>query len=124
VDAQGGKRVLTLTRTLRSGAAVRYDGDVVIYGDVNAGAQIRAGGNVTVLGKLRGVVHAGASGAQGSDEAWILAFDLAPTQLRIGRHIAIAPDRGGRGDDTLLPEIATVFDGAIVIEPWKGRMRR
>jgi septum site-determining protein MinC len=124
IDAQGGKRVLTLTRTLRSGAAIRYDGDVVIYGDVNAGAQIRAGGNVTVLGKLRGVVHAGAATGAGSDEAWILAFDLAPTQLRIGRHIAIAPDRGSRGEDALLPEIATVFDGAIVIEPWKGRMRR
>ncbi|HMV70241.1 MAG TPA: septum site-determining protein MinC, partial [Myxococcota bacterium] len=118
--ADGSRRTLTLKRTLRSGAAIHFDGDVTVVGDVNAGAQIRAGGNIIVLGKLRGVVHAG---AQGDEEAFILAFDLAPTQLRIARHIAIAPARSV-ADDTFHPEMATVSGGAIVIEPWRGRSRR
>lgn len=118
--ADGSRRTLTLRRTLRSGAAIHFDGDVTVVGDVNAGAQIRAGGNIIVLGKLRGVVHAG---AQGDEDAFILAFDLAPTQLRVARHIAIAPARTA-GEDSFHPEIATVSGGAIVIEPWKGRGRR
>lgn len=119
-EPDGSTRTLTLRRTLRSGAAIHFEGDVIVVGDVNAGAQIRAAGNIIVLGKLRGVVHAG---AQGDETAFILAFDLAPTQLRIARHIAIAPARAA-SDDAFRPEIATVADGAIVIEPWRGARRR
>lgn len=119
-EPDGSTRTLTLRRTLRSGAAIHFEGDVIVVGDVNAGAQIRAAGNIIVLGKLRGVVHAG---AQGDETAFILAFDLAPTQLRIARHIAIAPARAA-SDDAFRPEIATVADGAIVIEPWRGTRRR
>lgn len=119
-EPDGSTRTLTLRRTLRSGAAIHFEGDVIVVGDVNAGAQIRAAGNIIVLGKLRGVVHAG---AQGDETSFILAFDLAPTQLRIARHIAIAPARAA-SDDAFRPEIATVADGAIVIEPWRGTRRR
>jgi septum site-determining protein MinC len=119
-EADGSTRTLTLRRTLRSGAAIHFEGDVIVVGDVNAGAQIRAAGNIIVLGKLRGVVHAG---AQGDETSFILAFDLAPTQLRIARHIAIAPARAA-SDDAFRPEIATVADAAIVIEPWRGTRRR
>jgi septum site-determining protein MinC len=117
VDEHGGRRVLSLPRTLRSGAAIRYDGDVHVHGDVNAGAQIRAGGSVLVLGRLRGMVHAGANG---DDSATILAFELSPTQLRIARHIAIAPSRPT--SDAFAPELARVEDETIVIEPY-GRRR-
>lgn len=116
VDEMGGRRVLTLRRTLRSGTSIRYDGDVYVFGDVNAGAQVRAGGSVIVFGKLRGQVHAG---AQGEESAFILAFDLASAQLRIARHIAIAP---AHARDHFTPDIATVADGQIVIEPYAGRV--
>lgn len=119
VDAEGGKRALTLRRTLRSGASIRYDGDVTVFGDVNAGAQIRAGGNIVVMGRLRGVVHAGANG---DEDAFILAFDLAPTQLRIAKHIAIAPERAVV-EDRFTPEIAQVQGGGIVIEPYQSGVR-
>jgi septum site-determining protein MinC len=118
-DAEGGRRHLSVRRTLRSGVTVRYDGDVTVYGDVNPGAQIRAGGNVVVLGRLRGVVHAG---SHGNEEAFILAFELAPTQLRIGKHIAIAPASAGSGEFN--PEIAQVSGDTILIEPYRGRLRR
>lgn len=117
-DAQGGRRTLTLRRTVRSGTLVEYDRDIVVLGDVNSGATVRAGGNVLVLGRLRGVVHAG---AQGDEDAVILAFDLSPTQLRIAGHIAIAPERAGADSR---PEVAVVREGAILIEPWTGRLPR
>lgn len=116
VDEMGGRRVLTLRRTLRSGSAIRYDGDVYVFGDVNAGAQVRAGGSVIVFGKLRGQVHAG---AQGEESAFVMAFDLASAQLRIARHIAIVPAHAA---DTFTPDIATVVDGQILIEPYAGRV--
>lgn len=116
VDDQGGRRVLSLRRTLRSGGLVRYDGDVHILGDVNAGAQIRAGGSVVVLGRLRGMVHAGANG---DATATVLAFDLSPTQLRIAHHIATMPPRVA--GDAFAPELARVEGDGIVLEPLKKK---
>lgn len=116
----GGERTLTLHRTLRSGAVVRYDGDVTLFGDVNPGAQILASGNITVLGTVKGMAHAGASG---DEDAFIFAFDLRPTQLRVGRKIAIVP--GAKlGSSGIQPEIARVEDGKIVIEPYKSGSSR
>lgn len=100
-------------RTLRSGQTIRYAGHVIVMGDVNPGAEIVAAGDVMVWGRLKGVVHAGASG---DDNAVVCALGLTPTQLRIGKHIARSPDelnRTPRG-----PEVARVRDGRIVIEGW------
>ena len=101
-------------RTLRSGQVVQHPGHVVVIGDVNPGAEIIAGGDVVVWGKLRGIVHAGATG---DDEAVVCALSLAPLQLRIGNHIARAPE--GREDLPERPEMASVQDGEIVAEPWE-----
>lgn len=111
-----GRRAQTVQRTLRSGTVLRFDGDLYVFGDVNPGAQVIATGNITVLGALKGTAHAGASG---DESAFILAFDLRPMQLRIGRVIAIPPDR--RSADGLDPEIASVKDGQVVIEAWRRR---
>ena len=100
-------------RTLRSGQVVQHPGHVVVIGDVNPGAEIIAGGDVVVWGKLRGIVHAGATG---DDGAVVCALSLAPLQLRIGNHIARAPE--GREDLLERPEMASVQDGEIVAEPW------
>lgn len=104
---------ILLRRTLRSGQVARHTGHVAVIGDVNAGAEIIAGGDVIVWGKVRGIVHAG---AMGDDTAVVCALYLAPVQLRIGTHIARAPE--GRGMKPRAPEKAFVRDGAIVVEPW------
>jgi len=101
-------------RTVRSGQVIRYPGHVVVHGDVNPGAEIVASGDVIIWGKLRGMVHAGASG---DDKAVVGALLLAPMQLRIGNHIARAPDERGKKERGA--EIARVRDGRIVIESWK-----
>lgn len=98
-------------RTLRSGQLIEHDGSVVVLGDVNPGAEVRAGGDVLVLGTVRGVVHAGASG---NHDAVVVAFRLMPTQIRIGTCIGRPPE--GAGQAPLFPEIARVRDGAIIVE--------
>ncbi|MCB9686941.1 MAG: septum site-determining protein MinC [Alphaproteobacteria bacterium] len=113
-----GKRTQVIHRTLRSGNVVRFDGDLFVFGDVNPGAQVVATGNITVLGALKGMAHAGAAG---DETSFILAFDLRPTQLRIGRKIAIPPERRSGAD--LHPEIAAVVDEQIVLEAYQGRRR-
>ena len=112
--AQDADLGVLIRRTLRSGQVVQYPGHVVVIGDVNPGAEIIAGGDVVVWGKLRGIVHAGATG---DDEAVVCALSLAPLQLRIGNHIARAPE--GREDVPERPEMASVQDGEIVAEPWE-----
>ncbi|MHB8758049.1 MAG: septum site-determining protein MinC, partial [Bacillota bacterium] len=106
---------LILRRTLRSGQVVHYPGHVSILGDVNPGGEVIAGGDIIVLGILRGVAHAGAGG---NDQAVVAAFRLRPTQLRIGNHIARAPDEETGGPEA--PEIAKVRNGVVVIEPYHG----
>jgi len=97
---------------LRSGGRVEYDGNVVVLGDVNAGAEIVAGGSVIVWGRLRGVVHAG---AQGDEGALVCALELIPTQLRIAGEIAVSPKKTGKGQ----PEVASLKDGNLIAEPWQ-----
>lgn len=108
---------LVVRRTLRSGQSVRHAGHVVIIGDVNPGAEIVAGGDVVVWGRLRGLVHAGASGDPG---AWVCALQLAPTQLRIADLITRSPEASGRGSNRITPEIAHIVDGQIVVEVWEA----
>jgi len=105
------EKTVLVQRTLRSGQSIYFDGNVVIVGDVNPGGEVVATGNVVVMGYLRGVVHAGAGG---NEKAAVYAFRMRPTQLRIANHITRAPD----GDDSgpIVPEIAKIKDGTVVIE--------
>lgn len=105
---------IVVQRTLRSGQIVQHPGHIVIIGDVNPGAEVVAGGNVVVWGKLRGMVHAG---AMGDDSAMVCALSLAPTQLRIGNHIARPPEGGER--PSAIPEVAQVKEGKIIVEAWR-----
>ncbi|MFN7144743.1 MAG: septum site-determining protein MinC [Myxococcota bacterium] len=118
-DLGGTGKVLTIPGTVRSGAVVRFAGDIQVFGDVNPGAQLIAGGNVLVFGALKGLAHAG---ARGDDKSVILAFDMRPTQLRIGKVIQLPahpPEHVGRH---VAPEIAWLSGGSIVIEPYRGRL--
>jgi septum site-determining protein MinC len=82
---------------------------------VNAGAYIIASGDIIVMGRLHGVVHAG---AEGEERAVVIGVNFRPSQLRIAQYIGRAPDERPRSQ-TKRPqtEKAYVKDGAIVIEP-------
>jgi septum site-determining protein MinC len=105
-------------RTLRSGQVIRHAGHVTLIGDVNPGAEIVAGGDILVWGKLLGTAHAGAMGDEG---AVICALEMAPSQIRIGTHIARSPERSRR---PRAPEMASVQEEGIVVEPWQEKKIR
>lgn len=98
--------------TVRSGQLVRFEGNLVVIGDVNPGGEVFATGNVIVMGSLRGMVHAG---ADGNKEAVIAALSLQPTQLRIADVITRPPDTK-EIKQGLIPEMAFVKDDLVYIE--------
>lgn len=97
--------------TLRSGQQVSYQGNIVVFGDVNPGAVVTAYGNIVVFGSLRGIAHAGANG---NKDATVTAIHLNPTQLRIANLIARAPDEKQSNKNTM--EIAGVKRDMVYIE--------
>jgi len=113
------RHALYVRRTLRSGASIVSDGDLVVMGDVNAGAEVIAAGDVIVWGALRGTVHAG---SLGEESAQICALRLEPTQLRIGKLVARPAD--GQSFDADAPQRAYRSGDGLVVEPWRGSDRR
>lgn len=102
--------------TLRRGDTLESEASIVVIGDVEHGARITAKGNVIVLGELKGSVTAGVSG---NSQAVVMAFSMAPFQVRIGNSQIPTNEkhrRFGRG-----PMIASVEEEEIVFRPIKGR---
>lgn len=109
------ERAFYFRGTVRSGQTLEFPGNLVILGDVNAGAYIIASGDIIVMGRLHGVVHAG---AEGEERAVVIGAIFRPSQLRIAQYIGRSPDERPRSQ-TKRPqtEKAYVKDGSIVIEP-------
>ena len=119
--------------TLRSGQRFESEHSLVIMGDVNSGAEVVAGGDIIVLGKLRGIAHAGAFDETGGGRI-IFSTDLSPTQLRIGAVITRGSSDGQevkpvsfRGEPRdgapLRAEIAKVEGNLIVVQAYNSRER-
>ena len=105
------QQIIVINRTVRGGQEVKTRSSVLICGNVNPGAQIIAGGSIDIRGTCRGLVHAGAFG---NINAFIVADQLMPMQIRIADLIARSPDVIEKSDT---PERASIKDGHIVIEP-------
>lgn len=105
---------------LRSGQVLETETSIIIIGDVNQGATITSKGNIIVLGSLLGNVYAGAGGNQ---NAFVMAFELDPVQIRIADTIARAPDKAGKmlwkreKEKPKEPKIAFRSGENIFIEP-------
>ena len=105
------QQMIVINRTVRGGQEIKTRSSVLICGNVNPGAQIIAGGSIDIRGACRGFVHAGAFG---NVNAFIVADQLMPLQIRIADLIARSPDVVEKVDT---PERASIKDGQIVIEP-------
>ncbi|MDR1965586.1 MAG: septum site-determining protein MinC [Synergistaceae bacterium] len=103
---------LVLQRSLRSGQRVVHRGDVIISGHVNDGAEALASGNVTVLGRLKGVAHAG---YEGDENTAVVARSMEALQVRIAGHIG-SLDRDPKWWGKSV--IVCVSDGAVLIRYW------
>lgn len=105
--------------TLRSGQVLETESSVVILGDVNPGGKVVACGNVIVLGSLRGNIFAGASG---NENAFVVALDMDPMQIKIADIIARSSDapvfkkKLKLKTKTVQPKIAYVYEGNIYVE--------
>ena len=109
------KPTILYENSLRSGQRIDFDGNVVVLGDVNAGAEIVAGGHILVMGTLRGLAHAGSGG---DEDATVTALTFAPTQVRIASHITRPPEEPARAAHKK-PEIARVKEEGVVIEEYQ-----
>jgi septum site-determining protein MinC len=108
----GQGNALYIPHTVRSGQRILHNGAVIVNGDVNPDAEVIAAGDIVVLGTLRGVAHAGASG---DDSSKIFARKLIPVQLRISSIYTRSPDHSISNKGA---EYARIKNGAIDINPW------
>lgn len=106
-------RTKFIKNSIRSGQRVYYNGNVVVVGDVNSGGEIIAAGNIVIMGVLRGTVHAGCTG---NTRAFVTAYILQPSILRIADVIVRAPDENY--EKPRVPEIAMIRDNSIIVEPY------
>lgn len=84
------KEIISVTSIIRSGQILKVPGDLLLIGDVNPGGKVIAGGNIFIMGKLKGIAHAGFNG---NDRAIVAASVMRPSQLRISSLITRAPDQ-------------------------------
>lgn len=98
--------------TIRSGQKLSHDGDIIVSGHVNMGGEVCSGGNIVILGKLKGIVHAG---ADGDNEASLCVRSLESVQVRIGTKMGIIEkDSDYFGNSVTV----TVVDDAIAVAYW------
>ncbi|MCI8372315.1 MAG: septum site-determining protein MinC [Lachnospiraceae bacterium] len=110
--------------TLRSGQLLESDASIIILGDVNRGAKVVAAGNIIVLGMLKGTVYAGANG---NANAFVVALDMDPMQIRVAEVRARKADETSKKSrkrfslhkpsSVVEPQIAYVQEDNIYIEP-------
>ena len=98
---------------LRSGQVLEVETSIIIIGDVNPGAKIVSKGNVVILGSLKGNVFAGAAG---NENAFVVALDMQPMQIRIADIIARSPDKPVK-DALKEAKVAFIENSNIYIEP-------
>ena len=79
----------TFIGIVRSGQVIQAEGDLVVIGDVNPNGRVVAGGSIYVLGRLKGIAHAGANG---NSQAVIAASWLEATHLMIADKIELMTD--------------------------------
>ncbi|RKL65905.1 septum site-determining protein MinC [Salipaludibacillus neizhouensis] len=83
------QQINRIVTVVRSGQVLEVKGDLLLIGDVNPGATVKATGSIYIMGKLRGIAHAG---YLGEDQAVICASTMEPTQLRVASIIRRPPE--------------------------------
>ena len=101
---------LIVYRTVRGGQSIKYNGTIIVFGDVNPSAHIMAENDIFVAGATRGILHAGCLGDR---TATVVAATFSGGQIRIADLIVRAPDDAvGTGSF----DLAKVYDNQIVID--------
>lgn len=99
-----------ITHTLRAGQIITHDGDIVILGDINPGAEVTSSGSVYIFGTLRGRLWAG---SKGDRNAFVVALDFEPVQMRIADKIVVSPGKMPNRDQ--IPQKAYIDGDSVVV---------
>lgn len=97
---------------VRANRVVESDGHLILVGDVEEGGTLIANGNVIVLGTIEGSVQAG---CMGNRNAYIIAMNLNPTDLRIA-HANKKYEKEEQNLTGILPKKASLINNEICIE--------
>ncbi len=103
------KSALTIYRTVRGGQEIKYDGSIIIIGDVNPSACVMAENDIFVVGSNRGVLHAGMNGDK---KSVIMAGNFSGGQIRIADLIVSVHQESLASCG---PEVAMVKENQIII---------
>ena len=119
-SAPNSPKSLILNHSLRSGQHKEYGGDVILVGHLNEGAEIYAGGNVFVLGKLKGLVHAGCNGTEG---VCVVTGSFEARQLRVGDKLCdeFSSDMNVKMKWWKKPVIITLEDDGLLFREWTSQ---
>jgi septum site-determining protein MinC len=104
---------MIIERSLRSGQSEKFDGNVVLIGQLNEGAEILAGGSVLILGRLKGCVHAGRKNVK---NAYIVAGSFESHQVRLGDRLC--SQLGADVNWWKKPVIITLEDEEFLFRKW------
>ncbi len=117
---------------IRSGQEIISQHSIIVFGDVHPGGSIVSAGCIFVFGALKGNAFAGATGDQ---NAFVVATDFKPLQVRIADAIAVSEDetvskskrllRRKTGKNTVSgPEVAYTYQGAIARSEFNSKYLR
>jgi len=118
---------------IRSGQEIISTHSLVIFGDVNPGGSLVSAGSIFVFGSLLGTAFAGATG---NGNAFVMATDFRPLQVRISDAIAVSADkevqsrtgiigrRKTKKEETKGPEVAYTYQGAIARSAYDKKFLR
>jgi len=104
-------KAVLIHRNLRSGTLVDENCDIVVFGDVHSGAAVRSDKNIIIWGKLMGEAHAGRSGEV---SAVVCALEMIPAGLKIA---GVPLDFLKRKPKE--PEVAILEENTVKIISWK-----
>ncbi len=110
-----------IMKDMKSGSQVNSTSNVVVMGNVDPGAKVVANGNIIVMGQVKGFIHAG---ADGNENAYVVASDFKPKVLKIANNFAEAPEDDSYEEEKQSgPEIAFISDGRMVVESYLSKQR-
>ncbi len=104
--------------TMKEGEIFDSAHNIVVIGDVEAGASVVSAKNVVILGNLLGCAHAGYG--EENSEHYVIALDMDPEHLQIGGFsLNEKPQKGLFGARKGAYQIARKEKGMVVVRPVK-----
>lgn len=103
---------------LTAGQSIEVKGNITLLGDIKKGASVSARGNILVIGQVQGMVFAG---YPNHSQCFVMALNLNPTQLRIGKIYLYEkkkkiPKKAQIDDNQIKPQFAFIEKGSIRME--------